>query len=90
MVKNPAPNNIDSIEKLDEVLKFILIDKHQTIKINLDNILEKIERKVCGITDSLSKIWKIIEIAKDNQVMTSMEDLLTLAEQGIVFSWSVQ
>lgn len=90
MVKNPAPNNIDSIEKLDEVLKFILRDKHQTIKINLDNILEKIERNVCGITDPLSKIWKIIEIAKDNQVMTSMEDLLTLAEQGIVFSWSAQ
>ena len=90
MVKNPAPNNIDSIEKLDEVLKFILIDKHQTIKINLDNILEKIERKVCGITDPLSKIWKIIETAKDNQVMISMEDLLTLSEQGIVFSWSVQ
>lgn len=90
MVKNPAPNNIDSIENLDEVLKSILRDKHQTSKINLDNILEKIERKVCGITDSLSKIWKIIEIAKENQVMISMEDLLTLAEKGIVFSWSVQ
>ena len=90
MVKNPAPNNIDSIENLDEVLKSILRDKHQTIKINLDNILEKTQRKVCGITDPLSKIWKIIETAKDNQVMISMEDLLTLSEQGIVFSWSVQ
>ena len=90
MVKNPAPNNIDSIENLDEVLKSILRDKHQTSKINLDNILEKTQRKVCGITDPLSKIWKIIEIAKENQVMISMEDLLTLAEKGIVFSWSVQ
>ena len=38
--------------------------------------------------DPLSKLWKIIEISKDNQVI-SMEDLLTLAEQAIVFSWSV-
>ena len=69
-------------------MKSILRDKHQTIKINLDNILEKIPRKVRGVMDPLSKLWKIIEISKDNQVI-SMEDLLTLAEQAIVFSWSV-
>ena len=69
-------------------MKSILRDKHQTIKINLDNILEKIQRKVRGVMDPLSKLWKIIEISKDNQVI-SMEDLLTLAEQAIVFSWSV-
>ena len=68
-------------------MKSILRDKHQTIKINLDNILEKIQRKVRGVMDPLSKLWKIIEISKDNQVI-SMEDLLTLAEQAIVFSWS--
>ena len=90
MVKNPAPNNIDPIEKLDEVLKSILRDKHQTITINLDNILEKIQRKVRGVMDPLSKLWKIIEIAKDNQVMISMVDLLTLAEKTFVFSCSVQ
>ena len=69
-------------------MKSILRDKHQTIKINLDNILEKIQRKVRGVMDPLSKLWKIIELSKDNQVI-SMEDLLTLAEQAIVFSWSV-
>ena len=69
-------------------MKSILRDKHQTIKINLDNILEKIQRKVRGVMDPLPKLWKIIEISKDNQVI-SMEDLLTLAEQAIVFSWSV-
>ena len=69
-------------------MKSILRDKHQTIKINLDNILEKIQRKVRGVMDPLSKLWKITEISKDNQVI-SMEDLLTLAEQAIVFSWSV-
>lgn len=88
MVENPVPKNIDPSKKLDEVLKSILRDKHQTIKINLDNILEKIQRKVRGVMDPLSKLWKIIEISKDNQVI-SMEDLLTLAEQAIVFSWSV-
>ena len=69
-------------------MKSILRDKHQTIKINLDNILEKIQRKIRGVMDPLSKLWKITEISKDNQVI-SMEDLLTLAEQAIVFSWSV-
>ena len=36
LVKNPVPNNIDTTEKLDEVLR----DKHQTIEIKLNKILE--------------------------------------------------
>ena len=40
-VKNTVSNNNDPIKKIDEVLKSILIDKHQINEINLDSILKK-------------------------------------------------
>ena len=86
LVEKPVPNNIDATKKLDKVLKSILRDKHQTNKINLDNILEKIQGKIRDVMTTLSKLLKITEPAKDceeDQVMVSMEDLLSFVEKTI-------
>ena len=84
MVENPVPKNNDLSKKLDDVLKSILRDKHQTNEINLDNILGKIQGKFRDFMSPLFKLWTIIETAKnceENQVMVSMEDLLSFVEQ---------
>ena len=84
MVENPVPKNIDLSKKLDDVLKSILRDKHQTNEINLDNILGKIQGKFRDFMGPLFKLWTIIETAKncqENQVKVSMEDLLSFVEQ---------
>ena len=71
---------------MDKILKCILRDKHQTNKINLDNILEKIQGKIRDVMATLSKLLKITEPAKDSeedQVMVSKEDLLNFVEKTI-------
>ena len=86
LVENPVPNNIGARKKLDKILKCILRDKHQTNKINLDNILEKIQGKIRDVMATLSKLLKITETVKDSkedQVMVSMEDLLSFVEKTI-------
>ena len=86
LVENPVPCNIGATKKLDKVLKSILRDKHQRNKINLDNILEKIQGKIRDVMATLSKLLKITETAKDSeedQVMVSVEDLLSFAEKTI-------
>ena len=40
------------------VLKSILREKYQTNQINLEKILEKIQKKICDVMNPLSKLWQ--------------------------------
>ena len=62
-LKNPVPAILTQLKKL--VLKSILREKHQTNEINLEKILEKIQKKVRDVMNPLSKLWTITETAKD-------------------------
>ena len=62
-LKNPVPAILTQLKKL--VLKFILREKHQTNEINLEKILENIQKKVRDVMNPLSKLWTITETAKD-------------------------
>ena len=62
-LKNPVPAILTQLKKL--VLKSILREKHQTNEINLEKILEKIQKKVRDVMNSSSKLWTITETAKD-------------------------
>ena len=62
-LKNPVPAILTQLKKL--VLKSILREKHQTNEINLEKILEKIQKKVRDVMSPSSKLWTITETAKD-------------------------
>ena len=62
-LKNPVPAILTQLKKL--VLKSILREKHQTNEINLEKILEKIQKKVRDVMNPSSKLWTINETAKD-------------------------
>ena len=62
-LKNPVPAILTQLKKL--VLKFISREKHQTNEINLEKILENIQKKVRDVMNPLSKLWTISETAKD-------------------------
>ena len=62
-LKSPVPAILIQSKKL--VLKSILREKHQTNEINLEKILEKIQKKVRDVMNPLSKLWTITETAKD-------------------------
>ena len=62
-LKNPVPAILTQLKKL--VLKFISREKHQTNEINLEKILENIQKKVRDVMNPSSKLWTISETAKD-------------------------
>ena len=61
LLKNAVSDNIDPIEKLDKIWNpFWEVNTKQL------NIFVKLQRKVRDIMGPLSKLWTIIEKAKDS------------------------
>ena len=53
-LRNLVPAILTQLKKL--VLKSILREKYQTNQINLEKILEKIQKKICDVMNLLSKL----------------------------------
>ena len=53
-LRNLVPAILTQLKKL--VLKSILREKYQTNQINLEKILEKIQKKICDVMNPLSKL----------------------------------
>ena len=59
LCKNPAPDNLDNVKKLDDFLRDILKEKSKTNEQNIKNVLEKLQRKTVDVMVPLSKLWNI-------------------------------
>ena len=55
-LRNLVPAILTQLKKL--VLKSILREKYQANQINLEKILEKIQKKICDVMNPLSKLWQ--------------------------------
>ena len=60
LCQNPVPDNLDNVKKLDDFLRDILKEKRE----NIENVLEKLQRKTIDVMGPLSKLWNILEGAK--------------------------
>ena len=58
------PDNIDNVKKLDYFLKDILKERRKTNEQNMENVLEKFQRKTVDVMGRLSKLWSILERVK--------------------------
>ena len=59
--QNPVPDNLDNVKKLGDFLRDILKEERKTNKQNIENVLEKLQRKTVDVVDSLLKLWNILE-----------------------------
>ena len=85
--ENPVPENIDPVKKLDDFLKDLLIEKQKNFGKQWDHVLEKIQRKTTDVMGPLSKVWSILEDAKNSkndEVTVSIKDLLQYVEQTVL------
>ena len=64
LCQNLVPNNLDNVKKLDDFLRDILKEKRKTNKQNIENVLEKLQRKTVDLMGPLLKLWNILEGAK--------------------------
>lgn len=89
LMLNPVPDNIDPTKKLDDFVRSILKEKRKTGTevINQDNVLEKVQTKIRGIMGPLSRVWKIVEEARessDRKVTISLDELQSFVEQTVI------
>jgi len=87
LLENPVPENIDPTKKLDDFLKGILKERKKTDLINQDNILEKVQGRIRGIMGPLSRVWMMIESARESserKVTVSLDDLQSFVEQTVL------
>ena len=85
--QNPVPDNLDNDKKLDDFLRDILKEKRKTNEQNIENVLEKPQRKTVDVMGPLSKLWNILERAKgaeEDAVQISINDLLHYVEQTVL------
>ena len=85
--QNPVPDNLDNVKKLGDFLRDILKEERKTNKQNIENVLEKLQRKTVDVVGPLSKLWNILEGAKgveENAVQISINDLLHYVEQTVL------
>ena len=54
LFQNPVPDNLDNVKKLDDFLGDILKEKRKTNEQNIENVLEKLQRKTVDVTGPLS------------------------------------
>ena len=64
---SPVPDNLDNVKKLDDLLRDILKEKRKRNEQNIENVLEKLQRKTVDVMGPLSKLWNILEGAKGEQ-----------------------
>ena len=84
LTQSPVPENIDTVKKLDHFLKDLLKEKKKTNEQNLQNIFEKLQNKTRDVMGPLTKLWKILEDAKqaeDEAVQISVNELLFYVAQ---------
>ena len=87
LCQNPVPDNLDNVKKLDDFLRDILKEKRKTNEQNIENVLEKLQRKTVDVMGPLSKLWNILEGAKgaeEDAVQISINDLLHYVEQTVL------
>ena len=87
LCQNPVPDNLDNVKKLDDFLRDILKEKHKTNEQNIENVLEKLQRKTVDVMGPLSKLWNILEGAKgaeEDALQISINDLLHYVEQTVL------
>ena len=89
LMQNPVPENIDPTKKLDDFVRSILKEKRKTGTevINQDNVLEKVQTKIREIMGPLSRVWKIVEEARessDRKVTISLDELQSFVEQTVI------
>ena len=53
LCQNPVPDNLDNVKKLDDFLRDSLKEKRKTNEQNIENVLEKLQRKTVDLMDSL-------------------------------------
>ena len=85
--QNPVPDNLDDDKKLDDFLRDILKEKRKANEQNIENVLEKPQRKTVDVMGPLSKLWNILERAKgaeEDAVQISINDLLHYVEQTVL------
>ena len=71
LCQNPVPDNLDNFEELDNFLRDILNEKRRINEQNIENVLEKLQRKTVDMMGPLSKLWNILEGAKGSEKMLS-------------------
>ena len=62
-------------------------EKRKANKQNIENVLEKLQRKTVDVMGPLSKLWNILEGAKgaeEDAVQISISDLLHYVEQTVL------
>ena len=87
LCQNPVPYNLDNVKKLDDFLPDILKEKRKTNERNIENVLEKLQRKTVDVMGPLSKLWNILEGAKgaeEDAVQISIYELLHYTEQTVL------
>ena len=71
LCQNPVPDNLDNVKKLDNFLRGIFKEKRKTNEQNIENVLEKLQRKTVDVMGPLSELWNILEGAKVQKKMLS-------------------
>ena len=87
LCQNPVPDNLDNVKKLDDFLRDILKEKHKTNEQNIENVLEKLQRKTVDVMGPLSKLWNIQEGEKgteEDAVQISINFLLHYVQQTVL------
>ena len=56
LCQNPVPGNLDNVKKLDDFLRDILKEKRKLNEQNIENVLEKFQRKPVDVMCPLSKL----------------------------------
>ena len=87
LCQNPVPDNLDNVKKLDNFLRDILKEKRKINEQNIENVLEMLQRKTVDVMGPLSKLWNILERAKEAEedaVQISINDLLHYVEQTVL------
>ena len=56
LCQNPVPDNLDNVKKLDDFLRDILKEKRKLNEQNIENVLEKFQRKPVDVMCPLSKL----------------------------------
>ena len=87
LCQNPVPGNFDNVKTLDNCLRHILKEKRKTIEQYIENVLEKLHRKTVDVMGPLSKLWNIVEGAKEAEedaVQMSINDLLQCLKKLLI------
>ena len=87
LCQNLVPDNLDNVKKFDDFLRDISKEKRKTNEKNIENVLEKLQRKNFDAMGPLPKLWNILQGAKgaeEDAVQISINDLLHYVKQTVL------